>query len=68
MQVLPVDTAWLHSSIWMNCHLSLLHCFMAFGNRKLCTYFKRDAVREGKQAVIFEIQQPKIVIDMGKKE
>ena len=30
--------------------------------------FKRDAVREGKQAVIFEIQQPKIVIDMGKKE
>lgn len=30
--------------------------------------FKRDAVREGKQAVIFEIQQPKIVIDMGQKE
>ena len=30
--------------------------------------FKRDAVREGKQAVIFEIQQPKIVIDMDQKE
>ncbi len=29
--------------------------------------FKRDAVREGKQPVIFEIQQPKMVIDMSHK-
>lgn len=29
--------------------------------------FKRDAVREGQQPVIFEIQQPKMVIDMGGK-
>lgn len=29
--------------------------------------FKRDAVREGKQPVIYEIQQAQMVIDMGKK-
>jgi hypothetical protein len=29
--------------------------------------FKRDAVREGKQPVIYEIQAEKMVIDMGSK-
>ena len=29
---------------------------------------KRDAVREGKQPVIFEIQAQEMVIDMSKKE
>ena len=30
--------------------------------------FKRDAVREGKQPVIYEIQQAKMVIDIGNKK
>lgn len=30
--------------------------------------FKRDAVREGKQPVIYEIQQAKMVIDMSSKK
>lgn len=29
--------------------------------------FKRDAVREGKQPVVYEIQHAEMVIDMGKK-
>ena len=29
--------------------------------------FKRDAVREGKQPVIYEIQHAEMVIDMSKK-
>lgn len=29
--------------------------------------FKRDAVRDGQQPVIYEIQQAEMVIDMGKK-
>ena len=30
--------------------------------------FKRDAVRQGRQVVIFELEKQEMVIDMSKKE